>query len=767
MDSSSSIQVKPTEYKKPEQIKSFGKIKKLIKGKDYLTFQYENGNLLVAFYQNIIRLNFYHADKMTLDSDIILLPRQQNYQVDNQQDNYMVGYKDYLVKVSTAIVQIFYQEQEIFTAPIPNFVDDRLTIKVKTKPDVRYFGFGEKPGQVLNKKGTKTSNWATDIYAPHCEINQEMYTAINFSILNYHFNSNKGIFVDNPSRVFYDMTNDNEFKIAVDQNSLDLYFIGGLTIKDIITNYTNLTGKPFLPPKWALGHHQSRHTYQNENEFLKIIENYHKFNLPLSAIYLDILYMDRYRVFTFDQERFPNIKKIIAQLIDKKINTVPIVDPGIAIAEDNQVYNDGCKKDMFVYRDKTRTEYETGEVWPGNCVFPDLFNPKVQKWWGELHKFYTDLGITGIWNDMNEPAVFNAAKTISGDAVHQTTTGLQLHKEVHNKYGFYTSVATYHGLKTLLAKANLRPFLITRSAYAGSQKYATVWTGDNFSYWWQLKQTIPMCLNLSLSGFNMIGTDIGGFAGDSNGALLTRWYQANIFFPFLRNHAAFEAVNQEPWAFGDKYLQIIKKYLYLRYQFLPTIYSLAFEAHQTGIGSIRPLFLEYGDDVETYKISDEYLLGDNILVAPILEQEQTQRLVYLPQGNWYDYWTKTVYQGQQWIIVQADLTQLPIFVKSNSIIMKTNEQQKDVDYQNVNIYVYLDSNINKDITAQYYNDDGKTYAYLDDKATKLTIKYHDDKVFLIAKNQLLATNEQFRAYTIKNEGTSEIPVEWVFEKNEK
>ena len=766
MDSSSSIQVKPSENKKLEQIKSFGTIKKLLKEKDYLIFQYENGNLLLAFYQNIIRLNFYQTDKMILDSDIILLSRQQNYQVNNTKDSYIVSYQNYLVKVSAEIVQIFHQKQEVFCAPMPIIVDDRITIKVKTMEDVRYFGFGEKPGQVLNKKGTKTSNWATDIYAPHCEINQEMYTAINFSILNYHFNRNSGIFVDNPSRVFYDMTKDYEFKIAVDQNSMDLYFIDGSTMKDVIINYTNLTGKPFLPPKWALGHHQSRHTYQNETEFLKIIENYEKFNLPLSAIYLDILYMDRYRVFTFNQKRFPNIQKIIKKLIAKNINTVPIVDPGIAIGEDNDVYHDGCQKKMFVYHDKTLTKYETGDVWPGNCVFPDLYNPKVQKWWGELHRFYTDLGITGIWNDMNEPAVFNATKTISINAVHQTPLGLKLHKEVHNKYGFYTSLATYRGLKTLLSKDNIRPFLITRSAYAGSQQYATVWTGDNFSYWWQLKQTIPMCLNLNLSGFNMIGTDIGGFAGDSNGALLTRWYQANIFFPFLRNHAAFESVYQEPWMFGEQYLQIIRKYLYLRYEFLPTIYSLAYEASQTGVGSIRPLFLEYGDDEQTYQISDEYLLGNNILVAPILEQEQMQRLVYLPPGNWYDYWTNTVYQGQQWIMIQADLTQLPIFIKSNSMIIKADVEQNNVEYQNVNIYVYLNSK-NDDITTQYYNDDGKTFSYLDGKATKLTIKYHNNKVFLITNNKLLATNEKFRGYIIKNKVTSEIAIEWVFEKDEK
>ncbi len=383
-----------------------------------------------------------------------------------------------------------------------------------------------------------------------------------------------------------------------------------------------------IPPKWAIGYHQSRYSYETEAEVRALVQSFQEKGIPVDAIYLDIHYMDGYRVFTFDHERFPNPKKLVQDLLEMGIRVVPIVDPGVKEDPEYKTYQEGTYEDHFCKYIEGHPYF--GDVWPGKSAFPDFTNTKTREWWGQNHKFYSDMGIHGIWNDMNEPAVFNETKTMDIKVLHGKNGHPKTHRELHNVYGLLMGESTYNGMKKLIGGD--RPFLLTRAGYAGVQRYASVWTGDNRSFWEHLAMSLPMVMNLGVSGVPFAGPDVGGFAHDTTGELLIRWTQAGAFTPYFRNHSAIGTVRQEPWAFGEKVESITKKYLELRYVWMPYMYNLFREAHLTGVPVMRPLFLEYPEDPGTMNVSDQFLLGDSVLIAPILSPGTTHRAVYLPHG---------------------------------------------------------------------------------------------------------------------------------------
>ncbi len=415
--------------------------------------------------------------------------------------------------------------------------------------------------------------------------------------------------------------------------------------------------------------------------------------------------MDDYKVFTWDDDKFKDMKEMIANLHKKGFKVVTIIDPGVKKERDYQVY-DQCLENGFYLTDPDGIPY-VNEVWPGECIFPDFTNSDCRKWWGDNHQKLLEIGIDGIWNDMNEPASFNGP--LPEDVLFDNEGQLMEHKEAHNIYGHLMSKSTYEGINNF---SNKRPYVITRASYAGTQKYSTFWTGDNQSLWQHLRMALPMLMNMGLSGLSFSGTDIGGFGSDATAELLIRWYQASIFTPLFRNHSSTGSRDQEPWAFNQEVEEISKKYIKLRYKFIPYLYDLLWQGEKTGLPVMRPLFLHNQSDSNTYNLNDQFLAGENILMAPVLEQGQNYRKVYLPEGKWIDYWTGKEHQGNNYILKETPIDILPMYIKEGSIIPNYEVQnyigEKKIEELKLKIYPGAGDYL-------HYQDDGESFAYRDGK----------------------------------------------------
>ncbi|MFW5992391.1 MAG: TIM-barrel domain-containing protein, partial [Halanaerobiaceae bacterium] len=431
----------------------------------------------------------------------------------------------------------------------------------------------------------------------------------------------------------------------------------------------------------------------------------------------------------WDEDRFPDPESLMSDLAEQGFKIVTIVDPGVKKDAEYEVYKEGVLKDYFI-------KYLDGNlviepVWPGDSAFPDFTVKEVREWWGDLHRKFIDMGVSGIWNDMNEPAVFsNENKTLSDpEIIHDNEGDIDTHRRFHNVYGLLEGKSTYQALKK---HTESRPFVLTRAGFAGIQRYAAVWTGDNRSFWEHLQMAMPMLMNLGMSGVAFCGTDVGGFGDDSNGELLTRWTQMGTFMPFFRNHTSKGTAWQEPWAFGKKYETIIKKYIRLRYKFLIHIYNLIHEAVKTGVPVLRPVVLEFPEDETTYNLFDQFMVGEEILVAPVYQPDRDSRMVYLPQGQWYDYWSDTVYNGGKNIIAEAPLEKMPIFIKAGSIIPLVPAMnytgEKGIDRLQLVIY----PGEKPDGYYQLYEDDGISFDYMQGKYSLKEFSYQKigDKVEL-------------------------------------
>lgn len=676
--------VKPELYtsKEEKQIVFIEDIIEVIKENESLILKTEDISLYMQFYEaGIIRIITYNEKFDLFPSFVCEKLTYCDFEYSTNIDETIVTFLNIkvVIKHKPFSFMVYKDEKLKYIQKAIGFCENESYLLLYRNKNDYIYGLGEKTG-FLNKNNDKTINWNKDVFEPHTRSNKELYQSINmFTYMSSSFKY--GMFIDNASKVTFNFSDyDNDALISTEIGKLDYYILTGDSLKEIISDYTLITGKTHLPPLWALGYHQSRHSYQNENELLNIYQNFKNREIPVDAIYLDILYMDRYKVFTFDKKRFPNIEKIIKKLKADGIKIVPIVDPGVKVEKGYHIYEEGIKNNLFCLKDDNLVF--TGDVWPGVSAFYDFLDEKAQKAWGENHRFYTDMGIEGIWNDMNEPSVFNTPnKTMTDDVIHNTYSGKKTHKEVHNLYGLAMSKATYEGLFSLL---NKKPFVLTRAGYAGIQKYAFVWTGDNRSSWEHLEMTLPMCMNLNMSGVSLCGVDIGGFMDDCFEELFIRWIEVGVFLPFFRNHCSIGLRPQEPWAFGEECEKIVKRFIRLRYELIYYIYSVIYNAHLTGIPVMRPLVLEYENDDKTYSIHDQFMLGSNLLIAPILRPGEKNRKVYLPEGLWYDFFTNKKYEGNNYYIIDAQLDEIPVFVKGNSIIpltkwaMNTEKLTKDI-----------------------------------------------------------------------------------------
>ena len=584
--------------------------------------------------------------------------------------------------------------------------DFKVYVSKVMENDMYFYGLGERTGS-LNKKGYHYRNWNTDDPTPHGETYAQLYKSIPFLIAIKN-NEASGIFFDNHFESHFDMgkENSNYYYFGAKDGNLDYYFIYGPEVSEVVNEYTNLTGKTPLPQLWTLGYQQCRWSYAPEQRALEIAKTFREKNIPCDTIYLDIDYMDDFRVFTWDNKKFKNPKAFTDELKSMGFKVVTIIDPGVKVDKGYKIYDEGLKNGYFA-TDKDGMVYKN-TVWPGDSVFPDFMNSQVRKWWGNNQKIMFNLGIAGIWNDMNEPASFNGP--LPEDIVFNNDGTLVTHKEIHNVYGHMMDKATYEGIKEA---TNKRPFVVTRACYAGTQKYATVWTGDNQSTWEHLRMSLPMLMNIGLSGMAFCGTDVGGFGFDCTGELLSRWVQVGTFTPLFRNHSTIGSREQEPWAFDEITEEINKKYIKLRYKFIPYLYDMMHKCEKSGAPIIRPLLYNYQNDKKTYEINDEFMFGDNVLVSPVVEQGARQKLVYLPKGNsWIDYWTGEEFEGGQYIIKDAPLDICPIYIKTMSIISNGEDVnyigEKDTECLNLSIYLCDKKGEGKYIA---YNDDGESFDY--------------------------------------------------------
>ncbi|MEU6775930.1 glycoside hydrolase family 31 protein [Streptomyces sp. NPDC046759] len=434
----------------------------------------------------------------------------------------------------------------------------------------------------------------------------------------------------------------------------------------VLRTWASLTGAPALPPAWALGHHHARWGFGSEQEVRRIVAGYQERGLPLDAVHLDIDHYDDHQVFTVDQDRFPKLPQLAEDLRREGVRLVSIVDPAVRAARGNAVYDSGTALDAFV-RDATgRTVH--GVVWAGESVFPDFTHARVRKWWGGLYEERLGQGFAGFWHDMDEPTSFNAfgEPTLPRSARHALEGRGGDHREAHNVYALCMARAGYEGLRELSPRE--RPFLFSRSGWAGMQRYGGTWSGDVATGWPGLRASLSMVLGLGLCGVPYSGPDVGGYDGRPSPELYLRWFQLAAYLPLFRTHASWRAGRREPWEFGDEVLRHARVALHERRRLLPYFMTLAHLARRTGAPYVRPLWWGAPENRALRDCEDTFLLGDGLLVAPVLEPGAERRAVQLPRGLWYDTATEKAYEGPAQVLVDAPLSRIPVFARAGAVI---------------------------------------------------------------------------------------------------
>ena len=604
----------------------------------------------------------------------------------------------------------------------PSFKDEKGNVYISKVNDcLAYYGLGEKGGD-LNKKGCYTENFNTD--DPETDDDSiTYYKTIPFYVALKE-EATYGIFFDNSFRSYFDMgkeMGDRIFFGAIG-GQIQYYFIPGENIKEVVKNYTALTGRMEMPPLWSLGYQQCRFSYFSQEEVRELVKTFEEKDIPLDVVYLDIDYMDGFRVMTFKTPNFDDAAGLIGDLKEKGIRTITIIDPGVKVDEEYPVFKRGKEGNHFTK--KLDGEMFIGAVWPGDSAFPDFSNKDCREWWkSELKKFISEHGMDGIWNDMNEPCVFNNDhKTMLETCLHNSDNGVIEHKEFHNRYGFEMSRCSKEAQEEL--HPNERGFSMTRATYAGGQRYSSVWTGDNMSLWSQMRMSISMNANLGISGFSFVGNDVSGFGLDSSEELFIRWMEMGPFIPIFRNHSNMYTRRQEPWAFGPRAEKIAKKSIELRYELIPYIYDLYYISHKEGLPIFRPMIMEYEKDMNLLNMREQFMLGENMIVAPVLYEGERSKTVYLPKGIWFNYFTMEKLQGGKWYKLPCELDEILVFVKEGAIIPTYNKKFRNVKERPNNILLKV---FGENAKGFHYNDDGHTMEYLEGKYTYMDIKVVDGK----------------------------------------
>src|SRR5438552_691419 len=548
----------------------------------------------------------------------------------------------------------------------------RVTCAKRIEVGEHFFGFGERTGP-FDKLGRQLINWATDPAHGHGPGTDPLYQAIPVFMairpgLAY------GVFFNNTWRSRFDIgaEQSSAWRMEAEGGELDYYVVYGPTPEQVSEGIGFLLGTMPMPPRWALGYHHSRWGHATETMIRELTAEFRQREIPCEVIHLDIDYMNGYRVFTWNLQSFPDPQAVVSDLRREGFRIVTIIDPGVKSDPDYKVYQSGLEHDVFIRRSNGTVVH--GYVWPDDSVFADYTRPEVHEWWGDMQKVLVEMGVSGIWNDMNEPTSFELpfsegvgeVGTIALDAIQGPEGERTTHAEAHNLYGYGMARASYEGQRRYLN--DQRPFVLTRSGFAGVQRWGACWMGDNTSWWEHLELAMPQLMNMGLSGVPFVGTDIGGFNGNASGELFARWMQFGALAPFCRSHSATATEPHEPWCFGPRVEAICREFLRLRYRLLPYLYTLFWEAAQRGIPVLRPLLYHFPDDPTTYPLHDQVLLGPSLMAAPIYHPGREHRHVYLPASAWYDWWTDELIAGPAHLLAYAPLERMPLYIRAGAII---------------------------------------------------------------------------------------------------
>lgn len=634
--------------------------------------------------------------------------------------------------------------------------EDHVKISCKMGKDDIVYGLGEQV-RGINKRGfSYISNAADD--PVHTENKNSLYGAHNFLIINRAQNS-FGIFVDDPGTVVFDVgdTHLDELVIKAGNNCV-IYAIEGECLKDIVKQFRQMIGRSYIPPKWAFGYQQSRWSYETEDAVREVVERHHENGIPLDAVYLDIDYMERYKDFTVDEERFPDFKDFVDEMKEKKVHLVPIIDAGVKIEEDYSVYEEGVANNYFC-KDENGEDF-VAAVWPGKVHFPDVLNSKVREWFGEKYSFLLEQGIDGFWNDMNEPAIFYSEKNLkkvfeelmtmkdqnlditSFFHMKDIVTGLSnnaedyksfyhdmdgikiRHDKVHNLYGFNMTKAAAEAFDKL--EPDKRILLFSRSSYVGMHRYGGIWTGDNNAWWSQLLLSIQQMPSLNMCGILYTGSDIGGFGSNATEDLVMRWLEFGIFTPLMRNHAAIGTRLQEAYQFDN--IEAFRNIIRIRYGLLPYIYSEYMKSVLNEEMYFRPLAFDYPQDKQAARVEDQLMVGESIMIAPVYTQNAKGRYVYLPEEmmmvkmkSLEEKTCEVMGKGHHYIDIALD--EVVIFVKKNhmlplAVLDENVRTTVDVDETKIE-WIGMPGE-----TAEYlmYTDDGISKCYTPQEAWKKIVR---------------------------------------------
>ncbi|MBT4757385.1 MAG: hypothetical protein HOO08_03220 [Opitutae bacterium] len=586
---------------------------------------------------------------------------------------------------------------------------------------MRFYGLGEK-NTGMEKSGQSCKFWNTDALfdfgftRAEKEATDPLYASVPYVLIEQAAGC-VGILIDDPYPSFMNMGTKENIANLLDADEAepqcislgaydgqpDLYFIVGADAREVTRKLQRLTGITALPPLWALGYHQCRFGYRDLADLEELDTKFDELEIPCDGLWLDIDYMDSFKVFTVDEAGFDNHSERIAKLQAKGRKIVPIIDPGVKNHPAVEVFQSGQANDVFC---KTAEgEVYSGFVWPGRTAFPDFSLPHVRDWWASyVERFTTEYNFDGYWIDMNDPS------TGSSELEDMRFNGGEdSHESYHNQYALGMQDATYSGLQKAIG--DKRPFIISRSGFTTSQRYSAIWTGDNWSNYFHLREGIAMSLNLSLSGIPFNGPDVPGFAGEATPELAVDWHKAGFLFPFFRNHSANMSPKQEPWQFADPYRSVMIHFIRLRYKLMPYLYNLFVEHTQTGDPYLRPLFYEFSDERDAVsRIGDQFLVGASILQAPIVHEGKSTREIYLPTCDWFDTSTGIWSDGGKSHAFETSLNNTPLYMKEGALIpmLPGERRTQEKDLAEIELHCFLRLSTQGRHHYSYHYDDGIT-----------------------------------------------------------
>jgi len=683
----------------------------------------EQAKLRVTLYADCVaRITFTRDDEFDdFSYAVCTTPSACEHKVSDTVDAVSVAAKFFSVQVSKkdSSISIRSTDGSVINEDEPglptSWIGEQVTAYKKMQDGERFIGLGEKTGP-LDRKGAAYQNWATDAFGYHGG-SDPLYCSTPFYI-GIHHKTVYGIFLDNSHKTFFNFgASNNRFSsLSADAGEMNYYFIYGDTVDQVIENYTWLTGRMEMPPLWSLGYQQCRYSYYPDKEVKSLAMQFRERNIPADVIVLDIHYMDKYKIFTWDPVKFKDPAGLVSFLRENGFHVVVMCDPGIKIEPGYQAYDEGIAKNVFLkYPDG---KPYSGQVWPGWCHFPDFTKADTRKWWASALKQYVDIGVDGFWNDMNEIATWgqslpeNIEFDFDGDPA-STRKG-------RNLFGFQMARSTYEGTKKHLG--GKRPFNLTRSGFSGVQRYAAVWTGDNVSYDEHMLLGVRLVSSLGMTGVAFAGYDAGGFVGEASSKLFARWISIAALSPFFRGHTMINSKDAEPWSHGEEVELLSRNYIRLRYQLMPYIYSLFWQAVQTGRAIQRSLAVDYPFEPRVFSgtYQSQYLFGPSILVAPV-ESTKDVCKVFFPPGKWYALHDGTLHPGDTESYVECPVHRLPVFVKGGAIIpMKQAGVNTADQFEKLTMHVY---NGDEPTSFVMYEDDGETFEYQAGKHATRTLAF--------------------------------------------